>query len=201
LRVFPEFGVVLREKRLQLGHGVGFAIRPSSDKFLLGHEILVREEPLNRGRTTDDKRRDDGERGKELPDFHGAGKERLNPISMTNAKVCLQSPILRESIFLTRKLVGSIRPQATQPFLSMNFKKEGEIRNYRPFPCLHLIMYSEVHATIGWILVQRVKGDLKFRASVTLAGLLPELDVATHLLGSAVFSRYHHPRHSVFIRG
>lgn len=53
-------------------------------------------------------------------------------------------------------------------------------------------MYSEVHATIGWILAQPVKGDRRFRASVTLAGLLPDLDVATYLLGSAAFSRYHH---------
>jgi len=53
-------------------------------------------------------------------------------------------------------------------------------------------VYSEVHATVGWLLAQPVDADRNFRASVTLAGLAPDLDAATYLLGPNWFSRYHH---------
>ncbi len=53
-------------------------------------------------------------------------------------------------------------------------------------------MYSEVHASIGWLIAQPVRADRRFRISITLAGLLPDLDALTFFLGSNWFSRFHH---------
>ncbi len=60
-------------------------------------------------------------------------------------------------------------------------------------------MFSEVHAAVGWLIAQPVEADRKFRASVTIAGLAPDLDAATYLLGSNWFTSYHHVwTHNVF---
>lgn len=59
-------------------------------------------------------------------------------------------------------------------------------------PHINTLMYSEVHTAIGWLIAQPVKADRRFRIQVTLAGLLPDLDAATYLLGSNWYSRYHH---------
>lgn len=53
-------------------------------------------------------------------------------------------------------------------------------------------MYLHAHASIGWILAEAGRGDVRFRRTVFLAAIAPDLDGITYVLGSASSIDQHH---------
>lgn len=53
-------------------------------------------------------------------------------------------------------------------------------------------MYFPAHAGVGWLLAEAGRGDERFRRSVFLAAILPDLDAFTYLLGSPSSLNQHH---------